>query len=604
MNPAELASKLGSARREGREWRCRCPAHDDHDPSLSITERDGKLLVKCRAGCYQETVIDALRQRDLWPEPVNERSLIVATYGYRDEHGALRYQVVRLFPKKFYQRRPNGSDGSFVNNMNGITPLPYRLPELLADPEATVFIPEGEKDCDSLGELGFVATCNHMGAGKWRNEISRWLAGRHVVLLPDNDAPGRAHANDVAHKLAGIAASVRVLELPGLQPKGDVSNWIAAGGTQSDLEVLADATGPFRPRREASRFWLTPFAEIVLGNETTYTVDNLIPKLGVVVIWGKPKCGKTFWTFDLEMHVALGWPYRGHRVEQGVVLHIACEGVAGLAARKEAWRQHHVDRGYDAAELDAAPFYLCKETTLDLIKDVDELANAICEQFDSRPIKIITIDTLNRSLRGSESKDEDMTAYIRAAVTLAEKFQCAVLIVHHCGYDSTHPRGHTSLIGAVDADIEVTKEETGQVRTEVKNMRDGENGTPTHSSLVPIEVGRDVNGEPIVSCVIMPADGEDFPKKKTRPLSAAQGRALQLLAKAIEIAGLPAPPETANHIPPRSRCVTEDLWRDYCYQGAISAGDQDAKRMAFKRAAEALVAADRVGKWDPWVWIT
>jgi putative DNA primase/helicase len=252
MNAAELAGKLGNARREGRDWRCRCPAHDDHDPSLAITERDGKLLVVCRAGCEQEAVIASLRQRDLWPKPVNERSQIVATYAYRDEHGALRYQVVRLFPKKFYQRRPNGSASSFINNMNGITPLPYRLPELLVDPYATIFIPEGEKDCDNLGELGLVATCNHGGAGKWRSEISRWLAGRHVVLLPDNDEPGRAHAYDVAHKLAGIAASVRVLELPGLPPKGDVSNWIAAGGTQSDLEAVVDATEPFRPKRSAN----------------------------------------------------------------------------------------------------------------------------------------------------------------------------------------------------------------------------------------------------------------------------------------------------------------------------------------------------------------
>jgi len=135
--------------------------------------------------------------------------------------------------------------------MNGITPLPYRLPEMLGDPAATVFIPEGEKDCDNLGELGFVATCNH-GGGKWRSEISHWLAGRHVVLLPDNDEPGRAHADDVPHKVADIAASVRVLKLPGLPPKGDASNWIAAGGTQSDLEALVDATEPFRPRPSAN----------------------------------------------------------------------------------------------------------------------------------------------------------------------------------------------------------------------------------------------------------------------------------------------------------------------------------------------------------------
>jgi hypothetical protein len=248
MNPAELAARLGKARREGREWRCRCPAHADHDPSLSITEHDGKLLVRCRAGCEQEAVIAALRQRGLWSKPVNEPPRIVATYAYRDEYGALRYQVVRLNPKRFFQRRPNGSASTFINNMEGVIPLPYRLPELLGDPDATVFIPEGEKDCDNLGELGLVATCNHGGAGKWRNELSRWLAGRHVVLLPDNDEPGRSHADDVAHKLAGIASSVRVIELPGLPAKGDVSDWIVAGGTPSDLEALVGVTEEFRTK--------------------------------------------------------------------------------------------------------------------------------------------------------------------------------------------------------------------------------------------------------------------------------------------------------------------------------------------------------------------
>lgn len=84
--------------------------------------------------------------------------------------------------------------------MNGVEPLPYRLGEIVSDPDATVFVCEGEKDCDRLGELGLVATTNHGGAGKWRPEISHWLAGRNVVVLPDNDDPGRAHACDVAQK--------------------------------------------------------------------------------------------------------------------------------------------------------------------------------------------------------------------------------------------------------------------------------------------------------------------------------------------------------------------------------------------------------------------
>jgi len=131
--------------------------------------------------------------------------------------------------------------------MHGVTPLPYRLPELLGNPDATAFICEGEKDCDNLAELGCVAACNHGGAGKWRPEISHWFKDRNVVLLPDNDNPGRAHMADVATKLTGIAKTIRTVELPGLPDKGDVSNWIASGGTAEALDALvANATQDWR----------------------------------------------------------------------------------------------------------------------------------------------------------------------------------------------------------------------------------------------------------------------------------------------------------------------------------------------------------------------
>src|SRR6266446_8636892 len=248
----EIAAALGSARRDGRSWRCLCPAHNDQTPSLSITEKGGKTLFKCRAGCDQGAVLAALRQRGLWaPNPIeaDRGSQIVATYNYCDAEGALRYQVVRLAPKSFFQRRPNGAPDSFINNMDGVEPLPYRLPELIENRDSTVFICEGEKDVDIVADLGLIATCNHGGAGvgKWRPEISHWFVGRDVVILPDNDEVGHKHALDVAQKLESVASRVRILELPGLRHKGDVSDWRAAGGTRAQLEALAEDAPVFRP---------------------------------------------------------------------------------------------------------------------------------------------------------------------------------------------------------------------------------------------------------------------------------------------------------------------------------------------------------------------
>src|SRR5262249_33880975 len=160
-------------------------------------------------------------------------------------------------------------------------------------------------------------------------------------------------------------------------------------------EFLRNAPPPHglnrHQRREAEkelgpRFKFTAFRDIQPSTDPAYFVDGLIPRLGVSGGWGRPKCGKTFFVFDLEMHVSLGLDYRGLSVEQGGVLHIACEGVSGLGTRKEAWRLHHIE-GKTEAEIeaiDAAPFYLCKDTALDLIEDADTVIRDIIDQFGDR----------------------------------------------------------------------------------------------------------------------------------------------------------------------------------------------------------------------------
>ena len=174
-----------------------------------------------------------------WPQARQPAPAVVATYDYCDEAGALVFQVLRYEPKTFRQRRPEGSGWSW--SVKGVRVLPYRLPALLADPAATVFLVEGEKDADRLAALGLVATCNAGGAGKWKKEHSEFLRSRRVVVLPDNDEAGEKHAQQVERSLRGIAAEVRTLVLPGLPDKGDVSDWLDAGGTLEELLVLASA---------------------------------------------------------------------------------------------------------------------------------------------------------------------------------------------------------------------------------------------------------------------------------------------------------------------------------------------------------------------------
>jgi RecA-family ATPase len=302
-----------------------CPTHNDHNPSLSITAKDGKLLVTCRAGCPKELVIEALRSRGLWSSEATARREISAVYSYRDEDGSLRYQVVRYAGKQFAQRRPNGSPDNFIWNMHGVEPPPYRLPELLGDPDAAVFVVEGEKDADRLAELGFVTSCNHGGAGKWRPEISRWLKGRNVVLLPDNDDPGRAHMVDTGAKLAGIAKTIRTVELPGLPDKGDVSDWIAAGGTAEQLEALAAAAAA--ESKPAGPWTLTRPSDWV-GREVEpriFVMEDWLPLGEYVSLYGVAGARKTDFILQALMASSAGLPFIGFPMRHYVTLGLFCE---------------------------------------------------------------------------------------------------------------------------------------------------------------------------------------------------------------------------------------------------------------------------------------
>lgn len=182
---------------------------------------------------------------------------IVAQYPYMDADGVLLFEVCRLDPKSFRQRRPDSSaPGGWTWNLAGITQVPYRLPQLLAAPDAEVLIFEGEKDVDAVAAPGLVATCNAGGAGKWPDSLTSYFTGRRVVITPDNDDAGRAHARLVASKLCGVAAKVRILDLalhwPEMPPKGDVSDWLAAGGTAEELLRLAMAAPVVDATVEAS----------------------------------------------------------------------------------------------------------------------------------------------------------------------------------------------------------------------------------------------------------------------------------------------------------------------------------------------------------------
>lgn len=203
----------GNGCRDGRQFRC--PAHDDHKPSLSVAEGDdGRVLLTCHAGCRPEDIVAALglTMADLFTpnggRPPVSGSSLVATHDYVSEDADLLFQVCRYDPKGFRQRRPDGS-GGWIWNLKGVRRVLFRLPRVLEAAKAgeVVYVVEGEKDVLAIERAGGVATCNPGGAGKWRDEFSAHLRGARCRVIADLDGPGISHARAVAQLLRDVGAT-------------------------------------------------------------------------------------------------------------------------------------------------------------------------------------------------------------------------------------------------------------------------------------------------------------------------------------------------------------------------------------------------------------
>jgi hypothetical protein len=291
--------------KHGGYWKARCPAHEDHHQSLSVSVgNDGRVLFYCHAGCERHQVLEAMHLdwTDLFPSK-EAADMVVAEYEYRDVDGTLLFVVERRAGKRFLQRRPL-VDGTWSWKLDGVKRTLYRA-RAVRDAIRTnryVFVVEGEKDAHSLEGLGFVATCNPGGAGKWTDDYTQQLAGGKIVVLPDNDEPGQAHATMLMGRLAKKCRSFQIIELPGLPPKGDVTDWVQAGGTASQLKQLVLACGQ---TRIATPSFIRRASEYQ-AKRTDYLWWPRLPKGNVTVLAGPQGSSKSYLTLAIAAALSVG----------------------------------------------------------------------------------------------------------------------------------------------------------------------------------------------------------------------------------------------------------------------------------------------------------
>ncbi len=486
MTGAELAARV-DGRRNGAGWSAKCPAHEDRRASLSIGEGDdGRALLKCHAGCGLGAILDklGLREADLFParEPgaAHARGRIVATYDYTDQAGVLLYQVVRFEPKDFRQRRPDGV-GGWTWSLDGVRRVLYRLPRVLGTAKASgvVYVVEGEKDVEALEALGLVATCNAGGAGKWRPEYAEHFGGlRGVVTLPDNDSPGRAHARDVARSLHAAGVPVKLLELPILPEKGDVSDWLAAGGTRARLDELRKAAPRWEPASEADAMRAadpeaddSPAVLVKVSSVEPERVEWLwmhrIPRGKVTVLDGDPGLGKSTMTLDLAARVSTGRPMPGDERERepaGVVLLTAEDGIADTIRPR----------------LEAAGGDLERVAVLTAVRDSDGKPRLPVIPDDVEPIRqalravgasLLVVDPLMAFLNGrvDSHRDQDVRGALHLLADLAGCEGVSVVIVRHLnkaggGHPIYRGGGSIGIIGAARAGLLVAPDPKDDTR--------------------------------------------------------------------------------------------------------------------------------------------
>ena len=579
------------------------------------------------------------------PPGVPPHAEMTAAYDYNDEGGEFIFQVCRfewVDPEKgnektFRQRRKDPNvPGGWSWSVKGCRQVPYRAIELVEAiaAENIVFIVEGEKDVENLNVLGVPATCNAMGAGKFPEPLLEFFRGANVVIIPDNDEPGRKHKDTVATRLHGVAARVRVLELPDLPPKGDTSDWIAAGGTVDQLyQLVEEKARDWRPADDyKSKFGAVVLADLDKpGAEHEHLIKGILTRGETSMLVGPSGSGKSFLATHMSLCIARGEPFltvtagaRKYepRVRKGGVLYIAGEGARGLKKRLRAYLQ------YWKADPRTVPFVLLtlpvdlhgsEEPTQHLIDEIKHYGRAFAAEHGVG-IELVVIDTLSSSTPGAnENASDDVSRILGRCHRVAETTNTAVMLVHHMNASGQRERGHSSLRANVDSVIEVQKSENakdanGRILRSAKitKQKDGEDGIHWQFVLPSVKLGEDLDGDPITSCVVdLPAAGEEAEQGQAK-IYEMRGQNSRLIFETLlqvrRERGQTTP--VGCSAPIDERVIHIGDWRE-AFERRAPFDDEDTPERRQERVKKAMQRALtdfqnlRLIQYDnPWIWLT
>lgn len=432
-------------KRAGAGWASRCPAHDDHDPSLSISEgRDRNVLLKCHAGCDLDAIVASigLAVTDLFPPKETSGTLgeVVASYIYTDADGTPMLRVNRFHPKTFRQQHAEG--GAWVNGAGNTPKLLYRLPDVRAEAErgGTVWIAEGEKDVHALEAAGLVATCNAGGAGKFNSDHAAQLDGVGLaVVVVDNDATGRDHARKVGLELS--LANIPYKLVMAAEGK-DAADHLAAGHGVDEFVTVAhlgeeaddtDDQSEVEPGDDVHG-WEPTDLSIVLASDYTPPRPTVLRRIDgaglfyagrVNALYGESGSGKSWIAMEAAAQILRAG---------GSVLYVDLEDHAGSVAARM------IALGIDRATLIDRFVYISPLGAWNKIVS-DWVVNCCLE----RTVELAVIDSTGEAmaLDGAKPNDDDDTArWFRKVPRTIARTGAAVLLLDHVPKATDAPTGY------------------------------------------------------------------------------------------------------------------------------------------------------------------